>query len=159
MRWLKKWWERVIAGWRWQKEERPNRALQDATAGELRRLLRHCLVCQGGLESHSYASLALTVLSPENANRAAELVRTVEERRWGRLLSFQEFDPMLDAIQAHALRCPTSRSAILITRNPHEFFESNSLFTYEVLDHLQSRELETHVEQVRWRPLTWTYPS
>jgi hypothetical protein len=157
--WLNEWRERVVADWRWQGKERRNQALQDATAGELRRLLRHCLVCQGGLEGHSYASLAITVLSPENANRAAGLVRAVEERRWSELLSFQEFDPMLDAIQAHALRCNTGRTAIFVTRNPHEFFESGSLFTYEILDHQQSRELETYVEQVRWRPLTWTYPS
>jgi hypothetical protein len=159
VRWLNEWWERVVADWHWQKEERRNRALRDATAGELRNLLRQCPICRGQLDGHDYAALAVTVLSPKNKERVLQLVSAAQGKRWNGLSAFHEFDPMRDAVQADALRCPGGQVVILIVRNPFELFEGYDLLSWTMLDHQQSRELETHLEQVRWRPLTWTYPS
>ena len=77
----------------------------DATIIELRRMLKSCPVCGRELDEHSYASVAITVASPENQERLGLLCSLLKAHDWPGLMQFDDFDPLLNALEAFAIKC------------------------------------------------------
>src|SRR5258705_11259852 len=96
----------------------------DATAVELRRMLKSCPACAANLDDHSYAPFAITVASPENEERIGEFCRLLKAHDWFRLKQFEDFDPLLNAIEVFAVRCVSGSIVLVTVRNPFELFDS-----------------------------------
>ena len=125
----------------------------NATAVELRRMLKSCPVCAGNLDDHSYASFAITVASPENKERLEEFCRLLKAHDWGRLTQFDDFDPLLNAIEAFAVKCVSGAIVLLTVRNPFELFDSNEVLDCEALDSTTGNEVESLIESDKWQSL------
>lgn len=148
---LKRLWT-AISGERWADDSQK----VDATAEELRRMLKCCPACEGGWFNHTYVSFAIMVIGEDKKDRVLALLEALKDHRWKEAQTFQEFDPLRDALEAFALRCCTGRIGLLIVRNPEELWESHSLIADEVLDLEAGHELAALIDPNNWRPLTWT---
>jgi hypothetical protein len=125
----------------------------DATAVELRRMLKSCPACAGNLDDHSYASFAITVASPENEERLGEFCRLLKAHDWSTLAQFDDFDPLLNAIEVFAVKCVSGAIVLLTVRNPFELFDSNEVLDCEALDSTTGNELESLIESDKWQRL------
>jgi hypothetical protein len=125
----------------------------DATAVELRRMLKSCPACAGNLDDHSYASFAITVASPENEERLGEFCRPLKAHDWSTLAQFDDFDPLLNAIEVFAVKCVSGAIVLLTVRNPFELFDSNEVLDCEALDSTTGNELESLIESDKWQRL------
>jgi hypothetical protein len=128
----------------------------DATAIELRRMLKSCPACPGNLDDHSYASFATTVASPENKERLGEFCRLLKAHDWSGLTKFDDFDPLLNAIEVFAIKCVSGGMVLLTVRNPFELFDSCEVLDCETLDSTTGNEVESLIESDKWQRLAIT---
>jgi hypothetical protein len=128
----------------------------DMTARELCRMMIRCPVCGGEFEDHAYAHFAVTVLADEPKERVRDFIEACEDQRWEDAQRFQDFDRQNDAIVAYVMRCNTGRLSILLERSPFEVYESDRLFSCNVLNEISGRRLERLVSSNDWRRLHWT---
>ena len=126
----------------------------DATAIELRRMLKSCPACHRTLDDHSYANIAITVASPENRKRLGKFCEALKEHDWPELMRFDDFDPLLNALEAFAINCTWGWMILLAVRNPFELFESNEVLDCEVLDSVNGKVLGSLIEADKWRRLS-----
>ena len=126
----------------------------DATANDLRRMLKSCPACARTLDNHSYASVATTVAAPENQERLHVFCGLLKAHDWPALMQFDDFDPMLNALEIFAVKCVSGAIVLLAVRSPFELFESNDTLDCEVLDSTTGNSLSSLVESDRWRPLS-----
>ena len=125
----------------------------DATAAELRRMLKSCPGCGANLNDHSYALCAITIASSEN-KRLGELCRTLKAHDWPRLIQFDDFDPLLNALEVFAVKCASGAIVLLAVRNPYELYDANVILDCEVLDSATGKELESLIDSHKWRRLS-----
>jgi hypothetical protein len=123
----------------------------DATAMELRRMLKSCPACGRNLDDHSYASVATTIASPENQERLGLFCRVLETHDWPRLMQFDDFDPLLNALEAFAIKCAWGWIVLVAVRNPFELFESSRVLDCEVLDSNTGKALRSLIAPDKWR--------
>ena len=126
----------------------------DATAVELRRMLNSCPACAANLDGHSYASFAITVASPENKERLGEFCRLLKAHDWSGLKQFDDFDPLLNAIEVFAVKCVAGEIVLLAVRDPFELFDSNEVLVSELLDSTAGNELDSLIEADKWKRLS-----
>ena len=126
----------------------------DATAVELRRMLKSCPACAANLNDHSYASFAITGAYPENKERLGEFCRSLKAHDWTRLKQLTDFDPLLNAIEVFAIKCVSGAIILLAVRNPFELFDSNEVLDCEVLDSSAGNELDSLIEADKWQRLS-----
>ena len=126
----------------------------DATANELRRMLKSCPACAGTLENHSYVSVAVTVATPDNKERLHAFCGLLKAHDWPALMKFDDFDPMLNALEVFAVKCVSGAIVLLAVRNPFELLELSETLDCEMLDSTTGHSLSTLVESDRWRPLS-----
>ena len=69
-------------------------------------------------------------------------------------MRFDDFDPLLNALEAFAVRCPSGAMVLLAVRNPFELFESNEVLDCEVLDSTTGKQLDSLIETSRWLRLS-----
>jgi hypothetical protein len=131
----------------------------DATAVDLRRMLKSCPACAGDLDDHFYASFAITVASAENEERLGEFCRLLKAHDWSRLKQLDDFDPLLNAIEAFAIKCISGAIVLLAMRNPFELFDSNEVLDCEVLDSTTGNELDSLIEAEKWQRLSIAEPA
>jgi hypothetical protein len=125
----------------------------DATAIELRRMLKSCPACNGNLDDHFYASFATTVAPPENKERLEEFCGLLKAHDWSRLTQFEDFDPLMNAIEVFAVKCVSGAIVLLTVRNPFELFDPNEGLDFEELDSTTGNELESLIESDKWQRL------
>jgi hypothetical protein len=124
---------------------------EDATAAELRRMLKVCPACEADLNDHSYALFATTVASDERKQELLEFFQALKAHDWRRAQKFEDFDPLLNAAEAFALKCVSGTLVLLMVRNPFELFDASSLMYSEVLDGESGKELNAFIEAGAWR--------
>jgi len=98
--------------------------------------------------------LATTVAFPENSERLREFCRLLNAHDWSRLKQFQDFDPLLNAIEVFAIKCVSGAIVLLTLRNPFELFDSNEVLDCEVLDSTAGNELDSLIEADKWQRLS-----
>ena len=125
--------------------------VEDATAAELRRMLKECPACGGDLAGHQYANFAITIATDENHPRLVEFFEALKGHRWREAKGFQEFEGRYNAAEAIALRCVSGSLIMLLIRNPEELWESSSVLDYEVLSPEGGKELDARIEPDEWR--------
>ena len=69
-------------------------------------------------------------------------------------MQFDDFDPVLNALEVFAVRCVSGAIVLLAVRSPLELFESNETLEWEVLDSTTGNSLSSLVESDRWLPLS-----
>jgi hypothetical protein len=126
----------------------------DATAVELRRILKCCPACAGSLDDHSYALVAITVAAPANQERLGSFCHLLKGHDWPALMRFDDFDPLLNALEAFAVKCSSGEMVLLSVRNPFELFESNEVLDCEVLDSTTGKQLDSLIETSKWLRLS-----
>jgi hypothetical protein len=126
---------------------------EEAIAVELRRMLKVCPACQASLANHSYALFAITIASDERKKHLLEFVRALQFHDWRVAQQFSDFDPLLNATEAFALKCLSGSLVLLVVRNPFELFESSNILQLEVLGRVSGEELESLIESDKWRTL------
>ena len=126
---------------------------EDAIAAELRGMLKVCPTCGANLNGHSYALLATAVASDEKKKELAEFFQALKAHDWRKVRQFADFDPLLNAAEALALKCTSGSLALLIVRSPFELFDASSIMDSEVLDSESGRELDALIEADKWRTL------
>ena len=108
------------------------------------------------LDDHSYARFAVTVASPENSGRLSDFCRALKAHDWNALRTFDDFDPLLNALEAFVLRCASGALVMLAVRNPFELYDSMVLLGSDVLDPLSGNALRLLISLDEWRPLSLT---
>ena len=114
-------------------------------------MLKSCPACGRNLDDHSYATIAITVASPENRERSGLFCHALKEHDWPGLMQFDDFDPLLNALEAFAIKCAWGWIILLAVRNPFELFESNQVLDCEVLDSVTGKALCSLIESDKWR--------
>lgn len=122
-------------------------------AGYLRSGLGRCPACGGDFTDHSFVRFAMTLYVIENERRCNDFLAALREQRWRDALQFREFDPLNDALVAHAVRCPGRRLVWVVMHEPYNFADLPSIFEMRVLDAQSSAELESLIERDPWVPL------
>jgi hypothetical protein len=117
-------------------------------------MLKSCPACAGNLDDHFYASFAITIASPKNKERLGEFSRLLKAHDWVRLTQFDDFDPLLNAIEAFAVKCVSGAIVLLAVRSPFELFDSNEVLDCEVLDSTIGSELDSLFESDKWQRLS-----
>jgi hypothetical protein len=67
---------------------------------------------------------------------------------------FDDFDSLLNALEAFAVKCPSGQMVLLAVRNPFELFESNEVLDCEVLDSTTGKQLDSLIEPSKWLRLS-----
>jgi hypothetical protein len=73
---------------------------------------------------------------------------------WSRLKQLDDFDPLLNAIEAFAVKCVSGEIVLLAVRNPSELFDSNEVLACELLDSTAGNELDSLIEANKWKRLS-----
>lgn len=123
---------------------------QKIEVANLRRMLGRCPVCDQEFTGHYYARFALTPLAKENERHVNEFLTALREHRWSDVIEFRDFEPLSDALGAHALRCAGRQIVWLAIRDPFELGDTQSIIEQEILDHEDSRKLESLISQDSW---------
>jgi hypothetical protein len=123
---------------------------QKIVTENLQLMLGHCPICDQEFTGHYYARFAVTVLTNENGQRVNDFLTILREHRWTDVMKFREFDPLCDALVAQALRCAGRQIVWMAIREPFELGDTSSILEQEILDHEDSRELESLTSQDRW---------
>jgi hypothetical protein len=143
---------------------------EDAHGVEIRRMLKSCPVCQEHFDNHSYAQFAITVASTDRGTRLREFFDALKTHDWRKAIEFQEFEGLLNAAEAFALKCVSGAVVLLMVRNPFELYDANEILDYEILDATNWRgacvldrrgQMATAIDQWRPRHITnrWTRGS
>jgi hypothetical protein len=66
-------------------------------------------------------------------------------------MEFDDFDPLLNALEAFAIKCAWGWIVMVAVRNPLELFESSRVLDYEVLDSNTGKALRSLIEPDKWR--------
>ena len=131
----------------------------DATAAELRRMLKPCPACGANLDDHWYALCAVTVAAPENKERLGDFCRTLKAHDWPRLIQFDDFDPLLNALEVFVIKCISGAMVLLAVRNPFELYETKAVLDCEVLASVTGKELDSLIESQQWQRLSVSDPA
>src|ERR1051325_3104913 len=116
-------------------------------------MLQRCPDCSAKLDDHSYARFAVTVASDENNERLATFCGALKTHDWMVVKSFQDFDPLLNALEAIVLRCASGVMVMLAVRNPFELHASLVVLNCDVLNADTGYALQSIIEPDSWRPL------
>ena len=123
---------------------------QKIEVANLRRMFGRCPVCQREFAGHYYARFALTTFTDENAQHVNEFLSALREHRFEDVRKFRDYEALSDALGAHALRCAGRQILWLAIREPVEPGDTQSIIEQEILDHEESRKLESLISQERW---------
>jgi len=126
---------------------------EDATAAELRRMLKVCPACGANLNNHSYAIFAVTVASGERKKELLEFFQALKAHDWRKVRQFEDFDPLHNAAEAFALKCVSGSLVLLMVRSPFELYDASNIMDFEVLDGESGKELSALIEADEWRML------
>jgi hypothetical protein len=117
-------------------------------------MLKCCPACAGSLDDHSYTLVGITVAAPANQERLSSFCHLLKDHDWPALMRFDDFDPLLNALEAFAVKCPSEAMVLLAVRNPFELFESNEVLDCEVLDSTTGEQLDSLIETPKWLRLS-----
>ncbi|HEY0728590.1 MAG TPA: hypothetical protein VGD38_11005 [Pyrinomonadaceae bacterium] len=95
--------------------------------------LRTCPVCEKEPRGHRYARLASIIDNPNDQSRADKFLKDIASRRWSEVLPINEWQGGADMFELYALRCPTSRLALIVVRSPFELFDDDHIAAIETL--------------------------
>lgn len=65
-------------------------------------------------------------------------------------MTFKDFDPLLNALEAFAIKCASGAMVLLAVRSPFELFESNEVLDCEVLDSTSAKQLDSLIGSSKW---------
>jgi hypothetical protein len=138
---------------RLKREEAPQVDTSGVTARILCALLRQCPVCNSGFDHHSYSMLGATILGEDKREATDEFFQAISDRRWADVLAFQDWAARRDNAEVYAVSCDNGDIAVLVVRSPAGFYGSDSLLYCEALTPESARELDSLIDQTRWKPL------
>lgn len=77
-------------------------------------------------------------------------IRVARNHDWESLSKFQDFDPLKNSLEAHALRCEDGQLNLLFARNPFELFDGLSVEDCEPLDENESNKWSCYLAGEKW---------
>jgi hypothetical protein len=121
----------------------------DPTADKLRRLFPSCVVCGKSLAGHRYLQLAASF----NESTIAEMFRLLRNHEWKQLSAIDEWNPESNALVVYAILGPHEKNFAASIKSPHEFLESNEVYTVEELSIADTADVEAVTRSREWKPM------
>lgn len=124
-------------------------------AGELRRILDGCPICDGGFRNHTYFKLATVVMNEkaDGVGRLAQFLQCMRDCRWRDVLGFRQWIASVDTIVAFAFRCDKGRVGIVTVFSPADSEAPDEPLQFTILSVEEGKKLLALVEPGQWMHL------
>ena len=125
---------------------------RNATADDLRQVLKHCPICAKDFLNHFYALFATTVFAESNKNHVRLFFEALDGHKWMEAAQFQDWEALGDNMEAYALKCTNEQIALIVLNSPYELYERDSVTRLEVLNGDLANGLISFIDADRWKP-------
>jgi hypothetical protein len=112
-----------------------------------------CPVCGKELRGHRYALVASLVDNPKDRPRTDKFLNDIKSRSWSQVLPINEWQGDADVFELYAIRCPSSRLALVVVRSPFDLYDDDHIVAIESLRADESSTLAALTDRRNWKPL------
>jgi hypothetical protein len=107
---------------------------EDASSQVLIAAVRLCPRCRLPLLGHEYRLVAATVLRHDHLDRFRELLSSIKDHQWLRMLSFQDWEGNQPNAEVYGIKCPNGSLSLVLISAPFALEEPYVLMHQELVD-------------------------